>query len=144
MTVAITIISSSLHWLWLFWEILRDSYLARYISVTINTNNEWSLHSFFFWKISIINWLLYLLILIHLFQPPHANKCEWTEWNNLLCYQPMILLLDISKNKSVLATFCIHACALQSYATTVQRLPILFIQPFHPLLLPPSPNPIES
>ena len=31
-----------------------------------------------------------LLILIHLFQPPHASKCEWTEWNNLLCYLPLI------------------------------------------------------
>ena len=52
-----------------------------------------------------------LLILLHLFQSPHAIKWEWT--NGTTCsvsYVPlilMVLLLFISKNKSVLTTFCI-------------------------------------
>ena len=44
-------ISGSLHWPWLFWEILRDSYLCLC---------KWSMViTFIFTKISIINWLLY-------------------------------------------------------------------------------------
>ena len=52
----------------------------------------------------------------------------------------MILLLDISKNKSVLATFCIPNPA------TVQRLPIhlAIAAPFAPPHPPTSPILIES
>ena len=44
-------ISGNLHWPWLFWKILRDSYLCLC---------KWSMViTFIFTKISIINWLLY-------------------------------------------------------------------------------------
>ena len=108
---------------------LRVSYQA--ISLVM-VNNGHYIH-FSFTKISIINWLL---MLIHLFQTPHASKCGWTEWNSLLCYLQyhwliMILLFSISKNKSVLATFCIPV--LQPNAIHSQPLPT----PFAP---PPSPQ----
>ena len=84
MTVAITIISSSLHWLWLFWEILRDSYLASYISVTVNTNNEWSLHSYFQNK---YNKLTPIFININAFISATTCKQVWVNWME----QPAVL-----------------------------------------------------
>ena len=101
---------------------------------------QWSLHSFFFYKNKYNKLNSILLILIHLFQPPPAIKCEWTEWHGTTCsvtyhWLIMILLLGISKNKSVLATFCIPV--LQPIHSA--------IAPFAPPLPPPhSPNLIES
>ena len=68
-----------------------------------------------------------LLILINLFQTPHASKCEWTEWNKLLSYLPLIDN-DIVVKYLYIAGYILHSTSPYS----------LFIQPLHPLLLPSS------
>ena len=110
-----------------------ERYLPSYISIMVNI--QWSLHSFFLYKNKYNKLTPILLILIHLFQPLRGMQASVSELNGTTCsvtyhWLIIILLLGISKNESVLATFCIPV--LQ------QRLPI-FIQPFHPLflLLPP-------
>ena len=110
-----------------------ERYLPSYISIMVNI--QWSLHSFFLYKNKYNKLTPILLILIHLFQPLRRMQASVSELNGTTCsvtyhWLIIILLLGISKNESVLATFCIPV--LQ------QRLPI-FIQPLHPLFLLPPP-----
>ena len=67
-------ISGSLHWPWLFWKILGDSYL--YISVMVNG------HYIHFYKKKYNK--LTPLLSIHLFRSP--MQASVNEGNNLLCY----------------------------------------------------------
>ena len=77
-----------------------------------------------------------LLILIHLFQPPRACKQVLVNWIE----QPavtyhwliMILLIDISKNKRVLATFCIPVLQHSVYV------------PIHSAIAPFAPTPLPQ
>ena len=70
-----------------------------------------------------------LLILIHLFQPPHASKQVWVNW-----MEQLILQLGISKNKSVLATFCIPV--LTAYSFSHWHCTLCSSLPFQILLSP--------
>ena len=58
-------------------------------------NNEWLLHSFFFYKNKYNKLTPILLILIHLFQPTHANKSSVSELNGTTCSVTYLPLIDI-------------------------------------------------
>ena len=71
-------ISGNLHWPWLFWKILRDSYLCLC---------KWSMViTLIFTRISIINWLLYYKYIYFGHPCKHHYFWEWTTFFYILVY----------------------------------------------------------
>ena len=88
-------ISGSLHWPWLFWEILKD----------VSVNGQWYIH---FYKNKYNK--LTPILLIHLFRSP--MQASVSEWNNLLCYRRLPWNRPTSIKISPISSFIYHETGL--------------------------------
>lgn len=67
------------------------------------------------------------ILLIHLFWPPRASKCEWnsSEWNNLLCYLLLIIPIIVVSKSKLKVCYILHSSPMNIHSAIIPPPPIL-------------------
>ena len=61
------------------------------------------------------------ILLIYLFWPPRASKCEWnsSEWNNLLCYLLLIISIIVTSKSKLKVCYILHSSPMNIHSAFI-------------------------